>query len=326
MPTQFYSDPSHSGNIDVVVSPTEELNEPDLLLYWSVYPPLGDSLPSSARFVGPFIAAKPFVLPLDVDRSGYRFVRKVVVLLGFIGIVAALALVTGQMPFAKSAFEYGKMRSFEGIIDARPYPALLVARPGEVGSGEKHSRYLLVAPGKHGADSLVAAFDGKQVRLQGQLIYREDGTMIEIEPGSISPLNSFPAPQVPTIDLGALTVTGEIVDSKCYLGVMNPGNGKVHRDCAARCMSGGIPPVFVSLDGEHQYLLVGPDGNAIAANALREFVAEPITITGEALRRGESRLLRVDLRKLHHVSKRVEALEATDAKSANERRSCCLLP
>lgn len=71
IPTQFYSDPSHSGNIDVVVSPTEELNEPDLLLYWSVYPPLGDSLPSSARFVGPFIAAKPFVLPLDVDRSGY---------------------------------------------------------------------------------------------------------------------------------------------------------------------------------------------------------------------------------------------------------------
>jgi hypothetical protein len=29
-----------------------------------------------------------------------------------------------------------------------------------------------------------------------------------------------------------MTLTGEIVDSKCYLGVMNPGQGKVHRDCA----------------------------------------------------------------------------------------------
>ena len=139
--------------------------------------------------------------------------------------------------------------------------------------------------------------------------------MIEIEPGSISLLNSLPAPQVPTIDLGAVTVTGEIVDSKCYLGVMNPGNGKVHRDCAARCISGGIPPIFVSLDGEHQFLLVGPDGNAIAANALREFVAEPITLTGEALGRGESRLLRVDLRELHHMSDRVEAALTSDPSS-----------
>jgi len=240
--------------------------------------------------------------PIDLA----RFVRRVIVFLGLLGVVIALALVIGQMPFANSAFEYGKTRMFEGIIDARPYPTLLVARPGEVGSGDKHSRYLLVAPGKHGADSLVAGFDGKGVRLQGQLIYRGSGTMIEIEPGSIVPLNRPPAPQAPTVDLGAITVTGEIVDSKCFLGVMNPGNGKVHRDCAARCLSGGIPPIFVGLDGGEQFLLVGPDGNAIAPDELREFVAEPITVTGEALRRGETRTLRVDIGKLHHTSDRVE--------------------
>jgi hypothetical protein len=237
-----------------------------------------------------------------------RFVRKVIVLLGLLAVAVAVALVTGQMPFANSAFEYGKTRTFEGIIDARPYPMLLVARPGEVGSGDKHSRYLLVAPGKHGADSLVASFDGQEVRLKGQLIYRENGTMIEIEPGSIAPLNSSLPREAPTIDLGAVTVTGEIVDSKCYLGVMNPGNGKVHRDCAARCISGGIPPIFVTLDGEEQFLLVAADGNAIAPDALREFVAEPIIITGEALRRGESRLLRVDVAKLHHASDMADAL------------------
>jgi hypothetical protein len=82
--------------------------------------------------------------------------------------------------------------------------------------------------------------------------------------------------------------------------VMNPGSGKVHRDCAARCISGGIPPIFVTLDGE-QFLLVGPDGSAIAPDALREFIAEPITIKGEALRRGEARMLRVDAAKLHHA-------------------------
>jgi hypothetical protein len=236
-----------------------------------------------------------------------RFVRRVILLLCLLGVAIALALVTGQMPFANSAFEYGKIGGFEGIIEARPYPTLLVARPGDVGSGDKHSRYLLVAPGKHGADSVVAGFDGKDVRLKGQLIYRDSGTMIEIEPGSIAPLNTPPAPEVSTVDIGAVTVSGEIVDSKCYLGVMNPGNGKVHRDCAARCISGGIPPIFVSSDGEEQFLLVGPDGNAIAQDALREFVAEPITITGEALRRGETRMLRVDVGKLHHTSEWVKA-------------------
>jgi hypothetical protein len=231
-----------------------------------------------------------------------HFVRRVILLLCLLGVAIALALVAGQLPFANSAFEYGKMRGFEGIIEARPYPTLLVARPGEVGLADKHSRYLLVAPGKHGADNIVEGFDGKEVRLKGQLIYRASETMIEVEPGSIAPLDSPLVPQIPTVDIGAVTVTGQIVDSKCYLGVMNPGNGKVHRDCAARCISGGIPPIFVTLDGERQFVLVGPDGNAIAPDALREFVAEPITITGEALRRGETRMLRMDLGHLHHAS------------------------
>ena len=89
-----------------------------------------------------------------------RFVRKVTIVLGLLAVTAALALVAGQMPFANSAFEYGKLRSFEGVIVTRPFPTLLVARPGEVGQQDKYSRYLLVAPGKHGADDLVAKVNG----------------------------------------------------------------------------------------------------------------------------------------------------------------------
>ena len=132
----------------------------------------------------------------------------------------------------------------------QPFPTLLVARPGEIGQQDKYSRYLLDAPGKHGADDLVATFDGKQVRLQGQLIYREGGTMVEIAPGSIAVIDATPTVPATTRDLGTVTLTGEIVDSKCYLGVMNPGQGKVHRDCAGRCLSGGIPPIFVTTDGQ----------------------------------------------------------------------------
>src|SRR6266568_3157435 len=98
-----------------------------------------------------------------------RFVRRVIILLGLLAVTAALVLVVGQMPFANSAFEYGKVRSFEGVLVTQPFPTLLVARPGEIGQQDKYSRYLLVAPGKHGADDLMAGFDGKRVRLEGQI-------------------------------------------------------------------------------------------------------------------------------------------------------------
>jgi len=230
-----------------------------------------------------------------------RFVRKVIVGLGLLAVTAALMLIAGQMRLAGSTFEYGKLRTFDGIVVTQPFPTLLIARPGRTGQQNKYSRYLLVAPGKHGADDLTATFDGKQVRLQGELIYRDGGTMVEIKPGSITVVATVPADQETTRDLGTVTVAGEIVDSKCYLGVMNPGQGKVHRDCAARCLNGGIPPIFITTDGHEQLLLVGLDGRAIGRDVLREFIAEPVQIQGELLETGSTRLLKVDLSALRHT-------------------------
>lgn len=230
-----------------------------------------------------------------------RFVRRVVVLLGLLTVTVALVLLAGQAPFANSAFEYGKVRSFEGVVVTHPFPTLLVRRPGQVGQQEEYSRYLLVAPGKHGADDLVAGFDGKHVRLQGQLIYREGGTMVEITPGSVTVSDAAPAVAETIQDVGPVTLAGEIVDSKCYLGVMNPGQGKVHRDCAARCISGGIPPIFVTSDRREQFVLVGLDERALGRDALREFIAESIQIQGELLETGSMQLLKIDPKALRHT-------------------------
>jgi hypothetical protein len=66
--------------------------------------------------------------------------------------------------------------------------------------------------------------------------------MIEIVPNSIAaPPQSANIAAPPTRDLGERILIGEIVDTKCFLGVMNPGEGKVPRECAALCLSGGIP-------------------------------------------------------------------------------------
>ena len=221
-----------------------------------------------------------------------RFVKRTVAALA-IGVVALAAiLVVAQNPFAASVFEFGKNRTFEGTIQAHPYPTLLVGRPGEHGQNASFSRYLLVAPGKHGADQLVAQFDGKRVKLDGQLIYRDANTMIEVVPGSISQrtetAHTFPSAE----DLGEVTLTGEIVDTKCYLGVMNPGRGKVHLECAARCISGGIPPGFLVQDTAKVYLLTDTDGRLLDRRVM-QLAAEPLTIHGRATKVGDTLFLAI---------------------------------
>jgi hypothetical protein len=233
-----------------------------------------------------------------------RFLRRVVLGLGLLALGLGLVLVGAQSPFEKATFEYGTIRTFEGNVALQPYPSLWVQHPGAAGH-EADSHYLLVAPGKHGAEDLLERFDSKQVRLKGQLVFRESGSMIEIVPGSIELLPRSAGAIEATRDLGPVTLAGEIVDSKCYLGVMNPGHGKVHRDCAARCLSGGIPPLFLTTasgppDGGSQYLLVGPDGAALGRDDLREFVAEPITIHAELLKRGDTQFLQIDAKNLRH--------------------------
>ena len=236
-----------------------------------------------------------------------HFIRVIIAILAGLAVCIALVLVTGQRPFANSVFEYGKISTFEGIVERSPYATLLLERPGEVGNAPKFSHYFLVAPGKLSADNIILGLDGKRVRLQGQLIYRDGGTMIEVQPGSITSLGDGPL-TTNIKNLGVVTVTGEIVDSKCYLGVMNPGQGKVHRDCASRCLSGGIPPLFIDLDNGEQYLLVGPDGNRLERDSLKAFVAEPITLHGELLEKDNAKLLQIDVKGLRHTADQLAGL------------------
>ena len=120
---------------------------------------------------------------------------------------------------------------------------------------------------------------------RGERIFRGTDHMIELMPGSIRALAAG-APADRPVDLGEVRLTGEIVDSKCYFGVMNPGNGKVHRDCAVRCLSGGIPPAFLVRDsaGTAQTLLLGN-----WKRELLEHVAEAVTLHGR-LERSSGRL------------------------------------
>jgi len=212
-----------------------------------------------------------------------------------VGIIGATILV-GQRPFGKGVFEYGTTRSFSGVISEFPYPALLVPRPDTTENEDGVSRYHLVAFGKRGAQELVAGLDGSRVTLEGTLVFDANQTMIEVVEGSVA--SQGPATRSPggTVSLGTMTLVGEIVDSKCYLGVMKPGSLKPHRACATRCISGGIPPVLLVRDemGFAEYLLlVGADGRQLNKEVL-DMVAEKIEITGEVERLDNHLILKAE--------------------------------
>lgn len=227
-----------------------------------------------------------------------KVVRKAVVVVMALAVLVPVVLAVSQRMIGASVFEWGNHKTFSGVLQTSPYPHLLVLRPGNAGGRPSFSTYYLVAPWKFGLKpEATAAFDGKSVSLRGTLIYRGSQTMIEVVPDSIHATNAATAVALPrTIPLGKQTLVGEIVDSKCFLGVMNPGQLTPHRACAIRCISGGVPPVLLVRreDGPAIYLLlVSADGQPVNKQVL-DIVAEPVEITGEVERQGELLILRAD--------------------------------
>jgi len=216
-----------------------------------------------------------------------RWTIRIAAALVLSGLAVGALLIFGQPPYADSRFEYGVYHDYSGVIEEWPYPIFRTT----------NASFLLVAPGKHGLSGPVAGLQGKTVSLRGSLIERGQDRMLEVLPESLHETAQAPAGIVSVLtDLGPVRLRGEIVDSKCYLGVMNPGNGKVHRDCAARCISGGAPPAFVAQDaaGETQVLLlVGSDGRALNKEIL-SFVAEPLEISGNLVRSGSNLVLKAE--------------------------------
>lgn len=211
-----------------------------------------------------------------------------------LALVAGLGLAVSQRLIGTAFFEWNHEREFSGVLRARPVPHLEVASTN--GTTMTH---LLVAPWKFGFNQQVAqALDGQPVRLTGKRIFRDQQSMIEATPTTVEEIEPAAPPpaEMPAIPLGSRTLVGEIVDSKCWLGVMNPGRLTPHRACAVRCISGGIPPILLVQydDGrtEH-YLLVGRDGRALNHEIL-DRIAEPVAVTGKVSRQGSLLVLEAE--------------------------------
>jgi hypothetical protein len=219
-----------------------------------------------------------FVGYLPMPASLRNFYRLIVFVMILIAAAVALWISSAQQGAGNGTWNAFELTTLEGTLKLEPYPVLYVSQP-------KPMSVLLVQLGKLSADALAADFNNKRVAVTGFPIQRGDWFMLEIADKTAFNLVDGDSGQVPemTQSFGKVSLRGEIVDSKCFLGVMKPGAGKVHRNCAALCLKGGIPPVLIvkSLEEDYRgYLLTMADGSS-AATALATLAAVPVEISGE---------------------------------------------
>jgi len=82
--------------------------------------------------------------------------------------------------------------------------------------------------------------------------------------------------------ISKMTLQGEIIDPKCYFGVMKPGKGKIHRSWPVRCISGSIPSILATTNSNNisqYYLLTDLNDKPINKEVL-PFIGKPSEIKG----------------------------------------------
>lgn len=92
-------------------------------------------------------------------------------------------------------------------------------------------------------------------------------------------------------EMKEISVTGEIIDTKCYLTGMMGGRGPEHEECAIACIKGGLPPGIVEDKTGTVYILVPEKGMKGANEALVQYAAKTVTVKGKVVEKGGSKLL-----------------------------------
>jgi hypothetical protein len=235
-----------------------------------------------------------------------KFTRRYLAVLLALIIPTGLLIATSQKQFSTAQFEFGQTTTLTGIYKSLPVPHLLVD------DHRSQMMVLLVGYGKHGAAGVMnqlaeesnKTLENTRIELKGTLLYGDGKILMQVDKNENPLLRVYSETKIDDIlfPTGGVTVLrGEIVDPKCFFGVMKPGEGKVHKDCAIRCIAGGIPPVLktTTKDGEVDYILLTSQQGDIN-NIVLDHIAEPIEIKGKLSSYHNWRILDVML--LHPVT------------------------
>ncbi len=215
-----------------------------------------------------------------------RTMRRLIPVLLALVIIPASLLVQGQK-FDESVFEFGDVKEFEGVYHDSPVPYLLTD------SGDP---LLLVGRAKYAVR--MEARSGSRIQISGTRIIRDGTVMVEMVPDSETLLAGPAVTATATPHrVRTLSVEGEVVEAKCYLGVMNPGAGPAHRACARLCLAGGVPAMLHFTDRQPDD---GHEANSgilvtgLSQEVLSRFAAQKVVVSGTEWAAGNLRWIEVD--------------------------------
>ena len=213
--------------------------------------------------------------------------KKALLILFLSGLIFVVVFSFFQNKFKNSSFDLLNVSEITGTYYNKPYPSIrMELHPNE------YKNVLLLGFGKFGPEKDIEniekrlmSIEGKEVTIKGNLVYYNGKTLLQIADSDEFPIVKNPDKigERKTNSFGTIEVEGEVIDPKCYFGVMKPGFGKIHRSCSVRCISRGIPPVFITTnkDGESEYfILTDSEGNKINQDIL-EYVGQPIKVKGD---------------------------------------------
>jgi hypothetical protein len=249
-------------------------------------------------------------------QSFVKQVKRVLLFLFPAAVIVAMLIASFQKRFSTASFEFGKLTTVKGIYINSPMPMLKIVAGKDIWGNASYLTIPLIGYGKHGAATAImelekeknTSFNNKELSMKGILLYSDGKTLLQINKddspvvhiGAIADADLLPKQK----DLGIQTIKGEIIDPKCYFGVMKPGEGKVHRDCAIRCILGGIPPVLKVMNekGEkNYYCIVGPNGEPMNG-AVQDYVAEPVAVEARVVQQDDWIILYVQDKKFTRIS------------------------
>lgn len=256
--------------------------------------------------------------------------RKFLLALAALVLIAGTLLALSQKKFSTSSFEFGQLTTVTGIYLRQPVPSIKTVAGYDLSGNTNYLTIPLVGYGKFGAEGVMEAIekekhlslDKKEVTLKGTLLYSDGKSILQVDQHDdpLVSINEGVSEYQPKITgLGPIQIKGEILDPKCYFGVMKPGHGKPHRDCAIRCLLGGISPVFRVRDEKgrsNYYLLLGENGERINEQ-LQDFIADPVELEANAIQYDDWIVLNVNATSI----KRINALSWI--KNADDEFASC---
>lgn len=96
------------------------------------------------------------------------------------------------------------------------------------------------------------------------------------------------------------TITGEVVDTGCYLG--HEARGEKHVSCATKCITNGMPMGLLTDKGELYLLMLNHD-NADPYQELKKMAGKSVAVSGSVLQRSGMKGIDVTAVKLAVASK-----------------------